>query len=141
RLRGWSLSEISCSSLASALKSNPSHLRHLDLTDIYYLKDSGSNPSHLRQLDLRGNELQDPDVKQLRDLKESPDCRLETLRSVKGAESVLAASISIVLNTVSEQRASVSCEPPTFSVAASLSEAVRGERLSGISCSSLASAL
>ncbi|XP_074483067.1 protein NLRC3-like isoform X4 [Sebastes fasciatus] len=60
RLWGCSLSEISCASLVSALKSNP---------------------SHLRELDLRYNKLQESDVKLLSDLVESPHCRLETLRS------------------------------------------------------------
>ncbi|XP_053180859.1 NACHT, LRR and PYD domains-containing protein 12-like [Scomber japonicus] len=52
------LSEISCDYLASALKDNPSHLRDLHLW---------------------GNNLKESDVKQLIDLQQSPDCRLETL--------------------------------------------------------------
>ncbi|XP_075947409.1 NLR family CARD domain-containing protein 3-like [Anarhichas minor] len=118
QLTDCDLSWTHCEVVASALKSNPSHLRELDLSNNYYLEDSGmellsaglksphcrletlrfkscrlsdisctslasalkSNPYHLRELDLRYNELEDSDVKLLSDLVESPDCRLETLR-------------------------------------------------------------
>ncbi|XP_032364257.1 NACHT, LRR and PYD domains-containing protein 12 isoform X3 [Etheostoma spectabile] len=72
RLIGCSLTETSCAALASALKSNPSHLRELDLSD---------------------NSLKDSDGKLLCDLKESPDCRLETVRSVeRWSQSVLVSA-------------------------------------------------
>nr|XP_046196749.1 NLR family CARD domain-containing protein 3-like isoform X1 [Oncorhynchus gorbuscha] len=111
------VTEEGCASLVSALESNPSHLRELDLSN-NDLKDSGvkllsaglgnphckletlrlsgclvteegcaslvsalrSNPSHLGELDLSNNDLKDSGVKLLSAVLGNPHCKLETLR-------------------------------------------------------------
>uniref|UniRef100_A0AAZ3PMY4 NACHT, LRR and PYD domains-containing protein 12-like n=1 Tax=Oncorhynchus tshawytscha TaxID=74940 RepID=A0AAZ3PMY4_ONCTS len=116
-LSGCLVTKEGCASLVSVLKSNPSHLRELDLSN-NDLKDSGvkllsaglgnphckletlrlsgclvteegcaslvsalkSNPSHLRELDLSNNDLKDSGVKLLSAGLGNPYCKLETLR-------------------------------------------------------------
>nr|XP_021325100.1 uncharacterized protein si:ch211-11p18.6 isoform X5 [Danio rerio] len=116
RLRYCSIQADDCTDLASALKSNPSHLRELDLSG-NNLGDSGvkklsdllinqqfkleklrlsycsitekqcviltsalkSNPSHLRELNLNGNRLGDSGADGLNHLLSSVDCKLNKL--------------------------------------------------------------
>uniref|UniRef100_A0A671LJW1 NACHT LRR and PYD domain-containing protein n=1 Tax=Sinocyclocheilus anshuiensis TaxID=1608454 RepID=A0A671LJW1_9TELE len=113
-LRICGVTDEGCAALASALRSNSSHLRELDLSvnklgdsvkllsdvlqnphcklEILWLSDCGvtdegcaalasalrSNPSHLRELNLSWNELGDS-VKLLSDVLQNPHCKLETL--------------------------------------------------------------
>uniref|UniRef100_A0A674DY61 B30.2/SPRY domain-containing protein n=1 Tax=Salmo trutta TaxID=8032 RepID=A0A674DY61_SALTR len=123
-LSGCGVTEEGCASLVSALRSNPSHLRELDLSN-NDLKDSGvkllsaglgnphckletlrlsgclvteegcaslvsalrSNPSHLRELDLSYNHPGDSGVRLLSAGLEDPHCRLEKLNVEHGGEN------------------------------------------------------
>ncbi|XP_051811904.1 protein NLRC3-like isoform X1 [Acanthochromis polyacanthus] len=160
RLSGCYLSESHYEVVASALKSNPSHLIELDLTG-NNLEDSGgvkhlcdglqspnckletlrledcvlseiscdslvsalkSNPSHLEHLDLFFNNLQHPSVKRLLDLVESPDCSLKTLRSVEGSISLCCFQQFSTKHSQYQSKGPVS--PVNLQL---LSEAVRAE--------------
>ncbi|XP_055766482.1 NLR family CARD domain-containing protein 3-like [Salvelinus fontinalis] len=123
-LSGCLVTEEGCASLVSALESNTSHLRELDLSN-NDLKDSGvnlvsavlgnphckletlrlsgclvteegcdslvsalrSNPSHLRELDLSYNHPGDSGVRLLSAGLEDPHCRLEKLNVEHGGEN------------------------------------------------------
>ncbi|XP_026217996.1 NLR family CARD domain-containing protein 3-like isoform X2 [Anabas testudineus] len=74
RLQGCKLSDSSCGYLASALRSNPSHLKQLDLRENRDMQNSG--------------------VKELCDLLDSLNCRLENLSfsSVEGSPVTLTGA-------------------------------------------------
>ncbi|XP_064872970.1 ribonuclease inhibitor-like [Oncorhynchus nerka] len=144
RLSGCGVTEEGCVSLDSALRSNPSHLRELDLSN-NDLKDSGvkllsaglgnphckletlrlsgclvteegcaslvsalrSNPSHLRELDLSYNHPGDSGVRLLSAGLEDPHCRLEKLNVEHGGEYTMkpgprkyVCDLTLDLNTV-----------------------------------------
>uniref|UniRef100_A0A9J7YWT9 NACHT domain-containing protein n=1 Tax=Cyprinus carpio carpio TaxID=630221 RepID=A0A9J7YWT9_CYPCA len=111
------LTDEGCSAVTSALKSNPSHLRELNLSRNELLGDSGvknlsdllmntqfklkkldlsycsitekqcliltsalkSNPSHLRELNLSGNQIKNTGVNHLCDVLKDSRCKLERL--------------------------------------------------------------
>ncbi|XP_071028978.1 NLR family CARD domain-containing protein 3-like [Oncorhynchus clarkii lewisi] len=143
-LSGCVVTEEGCASLVSALRSNPSHLRELDLCN-NDLKDSGvkllsdglgnphckletlrlsgclvteegcaslvsalrSNPSHLRELDLSYNHPGDSGVRLLSAGLEDPHCRLEKLNVEHGGENRMkpglrkyVCDLTLDLNTV-----------------------------------------
>ncbi|XP_052445867.1 ribonuclease inhibitor-like isoform X2 [Carassius gibelio] len=116
-LCGCSITEKQCLILTSALKSNPSHLRELDLSCNELLGDSGvkhlsdllmntqfklekldlcgcrftekqcliltsalkSNPSHLRELNLGWNQIKNTGLNHLCDVLKDSRCKLERL--------------------------------------------------------------
>uniref|UniRef100_A0A3P9KK82 NACHT LRR and PYD domain-containing protein n=1 Tax=Oryzias latipes TaxID=8090 RepID=A0A3P9KK82_ORYLA len=117
----FGISETHCEIVATAMKSNPSHLTELNLSNnvledasmkvlcsglespdcrlqtlrLFYCSLSKtscaalvsalkSNPSHLTELNLENDDLHSTDVQQLQDLVESPNSKLQTLRSVEG---------------------------------------------------------
>uniref|UniRef100_A0A673XYS5 B30.2/SPRY domain-containing protein n=1 Tax=Salmo trutta TaxID=8032 RepID=A0A673XYS5_SALTR len=143
-LSGCGVTEEGCDSLVSALRSNPSHLRELDLSN-NGLKDSGvkllsavlgnphckletlrlsgclvtekgcaslasalrSNPSHLRELDLSYNHPGDSGVRLLSAGLEDPHCRLVKLNVKHGGENRMkpglrkyVCDLTLDLNTV-----------------------------------------
>ncbi|KAM4569239.1 NLR family CARD domain-containing protein 3-like isoform 1-T2 [Odontesthes bonariensis] len=135
RLYACELSESDCEVVASALKSNP---------------------SHLKQLDLSKNKLSDPVVEHLSAGLESPNCRLETLRLERcGLSEISCASVVSALksnpshlreldlswNIISDSAAKELCSFLQSPHCGLKTLRLSGCRLSEISCASVVSAL
>ncbi|KAK3544095.1 hypothetical protein QTP86_001488 [Hemibagrus guttatus] len=109
---GCDVSDEGCAALTLALRSNPSHLRHLDLSC---------------------NNLRDSGVKSLSAVLENPHCKLETLGQAVVTESVSAPLFSqaVVTESVSAPHYSQavvmeSVSAPLYSQAV-VTESVRSE--------------
>uniref|UniRef100_A0A671NTJ9 NACHT LRR and PYD domain-containing protein n=2 Tax=Sinocyclocheilus anshuiensis TaxID=1608454 RepID=A0A671NTJ9_9TELE len=138
QLSDCGITDKGCAALVSALSSNPSHLRELNLSDnnlgdsavkqlsgvlhnphckleILKLRNCGvtdkgcaalasaliSNPSHLRQLDLTDNRnISASGVKQLSDALQNPQCKLEKLWLINcGVSDEGCSALALVLKT------------------------------------------
>ncbi|XP_056326881.1 NACHT, LRR and PYD domains-containing protein 3-like [Danio aesculapii] len=136
RLRGCEITQEGCSAVTSALKSNPSHLRELDLAQ-NPLGDLGvknlsdllmnpqcklerlylchcsitenqcfiltsalkSNPSHLRELNLNGNKIKNTGVNYLCDVLKDSRCKLERLRLYECGITSVSSLTQCLINT------------------------------------------
>uniref|UniRef100_A0A671RY95 NACHT domain-containing protein n=1 Tax=Sinocyclocheilus anshuiensis TaxID=1608454 RepID=A0A671RY95_9TELE len=131
QLMDCGVTDEGCGALASALKSNPSHMRNMNLSlnklgasGVKLLSDGlkdphckleklrlgkcgvtdegcaalasalRSNPSHLRELDLSLNKLGDSGLKLLSDGLKDPHFKLETLRSLSAVKCHFVFSLS-----------------------------------------------